>query len=52
MSQAKKRKLVREEEVDEARRQEQLKEERSLRKGAVTNQTKPKRGRPASRHSA
>jgi hypothetical protein len=41
----KKRELVREEEQGEAKRQEQLKEERSLSKAAVTNQTKPKRRR-------
>jgi hypothetical protein len=39
LSATKKRKLMREEEQGEAKRQEQLKEERSLSKAAVTNQT-------------
>jgi len=43
LSQAKKRKLVREEEDAEAIREEQLKRERSLDKAAVKSQTKPKR---------
>jgi hypothetical protein len=46
LSAAKKhRKLVREQEDAEAKRGEQLKEERSLDKAAVKNQTKPRRNR-------
>lgn len=47
MSAAKRRKqLTREVEDAEAKRLEELKEERSVRKASVTSQTKPKRGGP------
>jgi hypothetical protein len=45
LSAAKRRKLEKEEEDAEAERNEQLKEERSLGKAAVKNQTKPRRNK-------
>jgi hypothetical protein len=45
LSAAKKRKLVRAEDEAEAKRKEQLKEERGLGKAATKSQTKPRRNR-------